>query len=466
MTTWQELIINDADGSPAFVQIAAPADADAWAQYALDQSSDGMRAAVSAQTWAQQKAHVRRVFDAIAYAYQCANVPPIVDPVYRAAFLDTFGATFARSHEDAAAHRIRAIGAGGTYGGSSRFRTMIAARYTALQQQPPVGVVAGDVYRICDIIVRVLLTEQATVVTQCFEGLDEASPLCDFHGAFRMCTTGDGEGTASNACDGYNWGTLAWIPGRWLNPLDADRNGCAILRALPPLVWHLDFAHAIASAFVQRGARRVIEDARINATATNAATALRLGLLSGELAERATRLSADFADAPLTNENKRNAVLALQTAASLVTAAGSASANPYVTAAGAILGIAAAVYSITPDAIGLETDEFGRGVPVFEVGQISGGASLAQPPRQSPPEPPSGARAGRSTGLATSSVIGPGIAYAPTFHTTETATNQALVNAPPPTPPRPPPRDWPTTIAKAAGGVALLLGAFAIVRKL
>lgn len=391
---WREFVTD------AYVQIADTDAANGWAQYAFDQSGPDAELTLKSQTWEQQRAHVRLVFDAVANAYAAANVPPVTDPDYggsgnrrgenRGAFLTTFGVTVPRDIADGVAHRIGALGGGSWYGGPSIVRDRIAARYTALGMQPPIDFIGhgGDSYGICDIIIRINLSHRATVVTQCFEGL-AGNDQCDFRGAYRQCTQAT-SGSADNACAGYDWDTLAWIPGRWLTVFDADRSGCAILEALPPLLWFLQFAHAIAFSFASRGALRVIDDARLNVIALNAKAALDLGLLSGELLTQAESLQANFSAAPLSNPQKRQAIAALGTAATLITSAGAATSNPYVAAAGAIVGIIAAVYAVTPDAIGIETDPFGRALPVFETGQISGGAVLSSPPTQIIPPPPAG----------------------------------------------------------------------------
>lgn len=288
-----------------------------------------------------------------------------------------FGEVVNATVDDATQHRVRSLttvsqGAQGIIG------QRIRAAWATSGNAPIDGA-----HLLCGLIVRINLADDGTVVRHCFDGLTGEGE-CNFEQIFGRniyCTANDSpidRSWPSRACDPYNWATLAMDGSSTFGAAME----CTVGRALPPLRWSLEFLAEAMRRFTERGALSVIEQTRLSVVAVNTQSLDRLGLLSDaseELRNASHALSATVNASAMDNPQKR------QLAGTIAALAAVAVAIPVIgTAAAAILGVAGAFVTLSPFAIGVETDALGRGRPFYEIAFID----AHQPPTMDVPDPP------------------------------------------------------------------------------
>jgi hypothetical protein len=363
------------DGSAAWSDLAL---ADAWFGKGISDADAAL--ANPPAGFAAQYAAVRAAAEAASNAYRAANVAPPADPDY-GGLLDYWYGGVTNLETDDATHqrmgRLVARSAGHVvHRGEAKRR--IVEFWRALGK----GALGTSADPLCDVAVRVALGERAQVLEFCVGAGPAGDGLCAFDGLFMGCAEyRDGAGPFNEGCAPPTWDTL-----RWHDPprvgIGAGDN-CRVAKCLPPLRWSLEFLAAVLRRGATRGAAGVLRDAWLFSVARNAATLRRYNLLPAELVDAAAHIPADVTAATWADPATKTAagVLALAAAAA-------AAVNPV---AGAVVGIAAAVAAIWPRAIGVETDAFGRALPVYEFATLDAldpHHAPHTPPNQDVPDPP------------------------------------------------------------------------------
>ncbi len=336
MANWQTVT------GPWGSAVADVALANAWAAAART-ASQSLRANPP-PAWEGQKLALVSAWNSLGNAYRAANIPPPSDPRFRARLTEFYG-QLAPLDNDASARLQLGPMVAPKLGGSlyARFRTL-------WESDMHKSAFSAD-NTLCVVPVRVCLTSNGTVSQVCLDATGEGD--CSYRGLFTGCAAPNSSGRyAEQPCadDTYSWQTVEWY-----DPPGSP--SCKISRANPPAVWSLDLLDAMLDDFEARGAIGVIETTRTFVAATNAANAIKAGLINAdEYRDSAFQLQADADEISRGNNPTRATIVG---AATTVAAIAAQAGGPYGAAIALVAAIVAAIASIYPVATGTAVDALG-----------------------------------------------------------------------------------------------------------
>ncbi len=301
-------------------------------------------------TLADQEAAVVALWEAIGRAYQALDLPPVIDPAYRASWLGRTQLADTRAYCDRGAW-VAALG-----------RT-------------------GRLYVADD------RTSCVTIENRVALGFDGALAL-------NLAAQGRGwDSVLANTEETADWRTWSFQHEAVSGP-----DGGVIRydnRVRPPLRWYWDLGQEIARSLAARGPARVVLEGERNAFILNVRAAADAGLLSSlarmdiEAADVAA-IGAASADELSGGHGERGLDVLAGAMGSAAIAAGTY-LGPIGIVAGALLGVGAAIIElwnyVIPHARQVDADPWGRRRPVFEAHSITGG-DANHPPTQTVPDPP------------------------------------------------------------------------------
>lgn len=357
-----------------------------WMTQAVAKTSDAAFVAIEKFSYDKQLAAVQSAFEAVGNFYKAMNLPPQADPIYVLAWSKWFGHVQPVDGALSIQQKIGQSVAGGQSGGNPPgaldesgnnisgdrfiFYQWIKYNWDRLGK-PPIQSDQG----ICNIVIRLLLDTTGNVVTDTTQNINT-----HLHGPGAKCTQ---SGSGVEGCPTYDWNTLYWEEGQ---TIFSPGWSCPVAKAIPPLKWFMMFLQDVVKQINARQGLvdRTLLESFVNAAMFNASQVQKYHLANDPifrpLMTAASGVPVDVADTVAAQQATARAIVATGTslaaaaAAAIATAAAGVAAGSLATGPGAIVGavigvigaIAAVVISVTPFAVGTDTDTFGRAEPVFQ----------------------------------------------------------------------------------------------------
>lgn len=421
----------------------------AWFRRAAELTREAEERRIEALPYEQQVDAVVAIWDALGQGYRALDLPPHLDPSYRAIVARDI------SGGRAAPCELRAWG---QWAG------------------------ANGAYKTSDGAYCVTLHQRLTFRT---DGTVEA-------GYVRFAVPSSMRLHGLDARGQFSWRSWAFIHTCTQRMTFGDCESWTS-QFFPPLKWYFDQARELAASCVGRGAFVVMCEGLRTMFLVNLKAAKAAGVLRGELG-RDTGFAelAGMADIALEDARVNGMSSADDAGTALLNVAQMAGAvHPILGAALGIAGVLLRLLSMLPAAVARVQDEWGRDIPTpesaaFEVATISGGPSPREPPTHTVPDPPGWSweaeiaaeqsRRAALLGMAFDMTqptmttelphdIGAEVIDAARYRTSRewvTAVQASLPDPPPPPPPPPAPPS-PPVAPSSAGREALVAGGVAAV---
>lgn len=310
--------------------------ADSWARESIRRLAD-----YEARTdYAAKRGALLSAWQAIAYAYRAANVPPSSDPTFRAVIAAYYG----DCHTLEEYMRSYTVGPLVSVDGGGIVGRAVSSIWNTLKGRATCAQITA---------VRISLSSEANVVTTCLDAPD-GSGDCDYRGLF----TGHASATADGVYREHGLDTRDVTTFDWYDP-PGSPSECAITRCSPPLLFSAAVLHVIQDSWASRGgAAGVIPSVVTFVNATNLLNANAAGMLPDEylVASRAIVLEAAQESTGMTPARATIAAVAGAVAAACANVPGY---GWLCSLAAAAVGAAA---TLIPVAVGVAVD--GLGVPM------------------------------------------------------------------------------------------------------